>query len=170
MIIRPNLSYKWEENVNRYYWWTGTITLKDSYSCYVRCWRTAIQYHETCSNYYSTKGFFFRPRSDGCRRSWHHRSDANIFPSSPIIEVASSLLSRQWAFLVNGLKYTPVCQSRFSRLPIDTIIEQEYQKLIEYFGSKKASSKFGAHFFWPILPTILVHILLFTIKAICRLR
>lgn len=37
------------------------------------------------------------------------------------------------AFLANGPKYIPVCQSRFSRLPLNTIIEQEYQRLIEVF-------------------------------------
>jgi hypothetical protein len=54
-------------------------------------------------------------------------------PSSPIIEVASSLSSRQIAFLANGPKYIPACQSRFSHLPIDTIITQEHQKLMELF-------------------------------------
>ena len=46
-----------------------------------------------------------------------------------MIEVASSLSSRQLAFLANGPKYIPVCQSRFSRLPLNTILEQEYQQL-----------------------------------------
>lgn len=47
--------------------------------------------------------------------------------------MASFLSSSQLAFLANGPKYIPACQSRFSRLPIDTIIEQEYQKLIVSF-------------------------------------
>ena len=51
------------------------------------------------------------------------------------MEVASSLSSRQLAFLANGPKYIPACQSRFSRLPIDTIITREHQKLVECFKS-----------------------------------
>ena len=47
--------------------------------------------------------------------------------------MASSLSSRQLAFLADGSKYIPACQSRFSRLPINTVIEQEYEKLIEFF-------------------------------------
>ena len=45
--------------------------------------------------------------------------------------MASSLSSRQLAFLANGPKYIPVCQSRFSNSPIDTIIEREYKKFVE---------------------------------------
>jgi hypothetical protein len=87
---------------------------------------------------------FFRPRSDGHGRrrgdgGWHHRrsnslnTNSPILPSSPIIETNSFLSSEQLAFLANGPKYVPVCQSRFSRFPIDTIIEQKYKKLIETF-------------------------------------
>ena len=60
-------------------------------------------------------------------------STSLILPSSPIIEVASSLSSKRLAFLANGPKYIPRCQSHFSRLPIDTIIEREYQQLIDAF-------------------------------------
>ena len=45
--------------------------------------------------------------------------------------MASSLSSRQLAFLSNGPKYIPLCQSRFSNLTIDTIIEREYKKIVE---------------------------------------
>lgn len=85
---------------------------------------------------------FFRPRSDGYgRRSvdWYHRrsnrfnTTSHILPLSPIIEVHSDLSRKQLAFLANGPKYIPVCQSRFSHLPIDTIIEREYQQLKEAF-------------------------------------
>jgi hypothetical protein len=43
------------------------------------------------------------------------------------------LSSKQLAFLANGPKYIPICQSRFSRFPINTIIEQEYQTFMEAF-------------------------------------
>ena len=88
---------------------------------------------------------FFRPRSDGYQRrrrtnrGCHHRRSNHchpispILPLSPIVEVQSGLSSRQLAFLAKGPKYVPVCQSRFSRLPVDTIIEQEYQQLTEAF-------------------------------------
>jgi hypothetical protein len=74
------------------------------------------------------KDIFFQRRSDGYGRGWHHRSNdlntiSHILPSSPIIEVASSLPSRQLAFLGNGAKYIAACQSRFLNLPIDTIIK-----------------------------------------------
>ena len=49
------------------------------------------------------------------------------------MEVASSLSSRQLAFLANGPKYIPACQSRFSRLPVDSIITREHQQLVECF-------------------------------------
>ena len=87
---------------------------------------------------------FFRPRSDGyqrrrmnrdCHRRQSNRCNAisPMLPLSPIVEVQSGLSSRQLAFLAKGPKYVPVCQSRFSRLPIDTIIEREYQQLTEAF-------------------------------------
>lgn len=47
--------------------------------------------------------------------------------------MASSLSSKQIAFLANGPKYIPVCQSHFSHLSINRIIEQEYEKIIAGF-------------------------------------
>ena len=90
---------------------------------------------------------FFQPRSDDCRRrrrrrrrDWNnHRSTilnntiSHILPSSPIVEVASSLSSKQFNFLTNGPKYIPVCQSRFSSLSIDTMIQREHEKLVQLF-------------------------------------
>ncbi|CAF1492095.1 unnamed protein product, partial [Adineta steineri] len=57
----------------------------------------------------------------------------HILPSSPIIEVDSSLSSKQLAFLANGPKYVPTCQSRFSHSNIDVIIKQEYETIIKSF-------------------------------------
>ena len=51
------------------------------------------------------------------------------------MEVASSLSSRQLAFLANGPKYVPACQSRFSRLPMETMINRELLKIVECFKS-----------------------------------
>jgi hypothetical protein len=57
-----------------------------------------------------------------------------MLPSSPIIEVASSLSSKQISFTTNGPKYVPPCQNRFSRRQsIDEIIRKEYQNIIEAF-------------------------------------
>jgi len=68
------------------------------------------------------------------RRSKSINTISPILPSAPIIEVSSSYFStQQRAFLANGPQYIPVCQSRFSRLPIDTIIEREYQQLVDAF-------------------------------------
>jgi hypothetical protein len=69
------------------------------------------------------------------------------------VEVASSLSSRQLAFLANGPKYIPACQSRFSRLPINTIISREHQKLVECFkpgftdNCVSSSDQRAIHFF-----------------------
>jgi len=49
--------------------------------------------------------------------------------------VASGFSPQQKRFLAHGPQYIPVCQSRFSRLPVDTIIEREYQQLVEAFTS-----------------------------------
>ncbi|CAF1385952.1 unnamed protein product [Adineta steineri] len=85
---------------------------------------------------------FFRRRSDGYRRKgrdgWNRRSDIlntfnHILPSSPIIEVDSSLSSRQLAFLANGPKYVPTCQSRFSHSKIDVILKQEHENIMKSF-------------------------------------
>ena len=47
--------------------------------------------------------------------------------------MASSLSSKQIAFLAHGPKYIPVCQSHFSHLPIHRVIELEYEKIIAGF-------------------------------------
>ena len=49
--------------------------------------------------------------------------------------MASSLSPRQLAFLANGPKYIPACQSRFSRLPVDTLIIREQLNIVECFQS-----------------------------------
>jgi hypothetical protein len=56
-----------------------------------------------------------------------------MLPSSPIVEVASSLSSKQFSFLSNGLKYIPPCQHCFSRQSIDEIITKEYKSIIQAF-------------------------------------
>ena len=56
---------------------------------------------------------------------------SHILPSSPIIEVASHLSAQQRAFLANGPKYVPICQSRFSRLPLEVFITREFTQLME---------------------------------------
>lgn len=47
--------------------------------------------------------------------------------------MAPCLTWQQIAFLANGPQYIPICQSRFSRLPIDQLIEREYERLVETF-------------------------------------
>jgi hypothetical protein len=56
-----------------------------------------------------------------------------ILPSSPIIEVASSLSSKQLSLLVNDPKYVRACQNRLSRQTIDEIITREYQNIFDCF-------------------------------------
>lgn len=56
-----------------------------------------------------------------------------ILPSSPIIEVASSLSSRQLSLLINGPKYVPPCQSRFSGKSVEDIVKQEWEIIIDSF-------------------------------------
>lgn len=58
---------------------------------------------------------------------------SHILPSSPIIEVACSLTSKQFSCLTNGPKYVPPCQSRFSHQTIDKIITREYDNIVKYF-------------------------------------
>jgi len=58
---------------------------------------------------------------------------SHILPSSPIIEVACNLSSKQFSCLTNGPKYVPPCQSRFSSQTIDTIINREYDKIVQCF-------------------------------------
>ena len=58
---------------------------------------------------------------------------SHIVPSSPIIEVACNLSSKQVSCLTNGPKYVPPCQSRFSRRPIDKIITREYKNIVQCF-------------------------------------
>ena len=83
--------------------------------------------------------FFFRRSSGDFQRTGkqqHRRrsklmniNNNNMFLSLPIVDVVLPLSSEQLAFFDYGLKYVPPCQSRFSRRPIDEIIEQEYKKL-----------------------------------------
>jgi hypothetical protein len=56
-----------------------------------------------------------------------------MLPSSPIIEVASSLSPKQFSYLTKGLKYVPPCQNRFSSQSIDDIITREYQNIVQGF-------------------------------------
>jgi hypothetical protein len=58
---------------------------------------------------------------------------SHILPSSPIIEVACSLTSKQFSCLTNGPKYVPPCQSRFSHQNIDKIITREYDNIVQNF-------------------------------------
>ena len=82
---------------------------------------------------------FFRVRSDGYRLSWsHHRSSfvnqLNIvLPSSPIIEVANRFTAAEFNLLTRGPKYIVPCQSRFSRKPMEDIIQVEYNRIVECF-------------------------------------
>ena len=58
---------------------------------------------------------------------------SHILPSSPIIEVASSLSTKQLSYLTKGLKYVPPCQNHFSNQSIATIITQEHQNIVQAF-------------------------------------
>ncbi|CAF4003077.1 unnamed protein product, partial [Rotaria sordida] len=57
----------------------------------------------------------------------------HILPSSPIVEVASTLQPKHFSYLTNGPKYVPPCQSRFSSGTIDKIILREYNHIIQSF-------------------------------------
>ena len=100
---------------------------------------TSKQHDQTFSLHHETEDVFFRRRSDEHRQSWSHRRSSTlnqlslILPSSPIIEVASNLSSRQLSLLAYGPKYVPPCQSRFSRLSIDDIIAREYKDMVASF-------------------------------------
>ena len=52
-----------------------------------------------------------------------------MFLSLPIVDAVLPLSLEQLAFFDCGLKYVPLCQSRFSRQPIDEVIKQKYKKL-----------------------------------------
>jgi hypothetical protein len=56
-----------------------------------------------------------------------------MLPSSPIVEVACSLSSTQFAYLTNGPKYVPPCQSRFRRRSIDAVIDNECEHIVQAF-------------------------------------
>jgi hypothetical protein len=56
-----------------------------------------------------------------------------MLPSLPIVEVATRLSSTQFAYLTNGPKYVPPCQSRFNRRPIDTMIDRDYEHIVQAF-------------------------------------
>ena len=58
---------------------------------------------------------------------------SHILPSSPIVEVALPLLSKQVSFLGNGPKYIAPCQNRLSRQSIDDIIIREHVNIVEAF-------------------------------------
>ena len=81
---------------------------------------------------------------------------SHILPSAPIIEIATSLSSKQLSYLTKGFKYVPPCQNRFSRHSIDQIITQEYQNIVECFRIKlndncvSASEQRGNEFFTSI--------------------
>ncbi|CAF2141364.1 unnamed protein product [Rotaria magnacalcarata] len=80
----------------------------------------------------------FRRRSDDNKRGWCRRSKvrdnfSHIFPSSPIIEVASSLTSKHYTYLTNGPKYVPPCQSRFRNQNIYKIIQREHNSIVQSF-------------------------------------
>ncbi|CAF1255098.1 unnamed protein product [Rotaria sordida] len=63
----------------------------------------------------------------------------HILPSSPIIEVASSLKSKQVTYVTKGPKYVPPCQSRFSGPTVDKFVTREYDNIVQCFenGLKK---------------------------------
>ena len=65
---------------------------------------------------------------------------SHILPSSPIIEVACRLSSKQFTAITNGPKYVPPCQSRFSGKPLENIIQREYDTIVGCFKSGLAKS------------------------------
>ena len=68
-----------------------------------------------------------------CRRSNQKDMFSQILPSSPIIEVACSLSPSQVSCLTDGPKYVPPCQSRFSKQPIEKIIQREHETIVNCF-------------------------------------
>ena len=63
----------------------------------------------------------------------NHRSKLIVYKtitaSSPFIEVALNLSSQEMLMLIQGLKYVIPCQSRFSRLSLNELINQQYESL-----------------------------------------
>ncbi|CAM4844554.1 unnamed protein product [Rotaria magnacalcarata] len=66
-----------------------------------------------------------------CRR--RRRSNMSIYTkitaSLPLIEVDLNLTSKQISMFIKGLKYVIPCQSRFSRKPIEQIVNEQYQNI-----------------------------------------
>ncbi|CAF5052148.1 unnamed protein product [Rotaria magnacalcarata] len=52
-----------------------------------------------------------------------------ITASLPFIEVDLNLTSKQMSMFIKGLKYVIPCQSRFSRKPIEQIVNEQYQNI-----------------------------------------
>ncbi|CAF2215847.1 unnamed protein product [Rotaria magnacalcarata] len=67
-----------------------------------------------------------------CRRR-RRRSNMSIYTkitaSLPLIEVDLNLTSKQISMFIKGLKYVIPCQSRFSRKPIEQIVNEQYQNI-----------------------------------------
>ncbi|CAF1050666.1 unnamed protein product [Rotaria magnacalcarata] len=68
-----------------------------------------------------------------CRRRRRRRSNMSIYTkitaSLPLIEVDLNLTSKQISMFIKGLKYVIPCQSRFSRKPIEQIVNEQYQNI-----------------------------------------
>ncbi|CAF1349188.1 unnamed protein product [Rotaria magnacalcarata] len=52
-----------------------------------------------------------------------------ITASLPFIEVDLNLTSKQMSMFIKGLKYVIPCQRRFSRKPIEQMVNEQYQNI-----------------------------------------
>ena len=80
--------------------------------------------------------YFFRRGSDGLRtkkKQNNHRSNYIVYKtitaSSPFIEVDLQLSAEEMSMLIHGLKYVIPCQSRFSRLSVDELVNRQYESM-----------------------------------------
>ena len=63
----------------------------------------------------------------------HHRSRYTVYKtitaSSPFIEIDLQLSSEEILLFIHGLKYVIPCQSRFSRLSVEELINRQYESM-----------------------------------------